>query len=87
MTVTAGRDLSIDELDEVASTISEVASDEAIIVVGAPIDPAITPGELRVTLVATGLDNEVRAKIESSLRKPKRAGQIDYSPLDKPVES
>ncbi|MBT4862785.1 MAG: cell division protein FtsZ [Gammaproteobacteria bacterium] len=87
VTVTAGRDLSIDELDEVASTISEVASDEAIIVVGAPIDPAITPGELRVTLVATGLDNEVRAKIESSLRKPKRAGQIDYSPLDKPVES
>ena len=69
MTVTTGRDLSTDELDEVASNIIEVASDEAIIVVGAPIDPAITSGELRVTLVATGLDNAARTKITESYPK------------------
>ncbi len=87
VTITAGLDLSIGELDEVASTICALASGDTTIVVGAPIDSGNTSGELRVTLLATGLGKEVRAKIESSLRKPKRAGQIDYSPLDKPVES
>ena len=96
VTITAGLDLSIGELDEVASSICALASGDTIcalasgdttIVVGAPIDSGNTSGELRVTLLATGLGKEVRAKIESSLRKPKRAGQIDYSPLDKPVES
>ena len=80
MTVTAGLDLSIAELEEVASLICKVASDDATIVIGAPVDSEITSGELRVTLVATGLGNEIREKT-TSFQKPKRTGQIDYSSI------
>lgn len=52
--VTAGMDLSIGEFEEVGQTIKDFASDEATVVVGTVIDPELD-GELRVTVVATGL--------------------------------
>jgi cell division protein FtsZ len=58
VTVTAGLDLSIGELDDLGSIITEVASEDAIVVVGTNIDSDMTSGEFRVTLVATGLDKE-----------------------------
>ncbi len=54
--VTAGMDLSIGEFDEVGSTVKQFASDNATLVVGTVIDPAMS-GDIRVTIVATGLDN------------------------------
>jgi cell division protein FtsZ len=53
--VTAGLDLSIGELDDVGTAITELASDDANVVVGTVIDSNMTDGELRVTVVATGL--------------------------------
>ncbi len=53
--ITAGLDLSLGEFSEVGSLVEEYASDEATIVVGTVIDPELTD-ELRVTVVATGLD-------------------------------
>ncbi|MGH8273188.1 MAG: cell division protein FtsZ [Gammaproteobacteria bacterium] len=53
--ITAGMDLSIGEFDEVGSILRDIASDDATVVVGTVIDPAATDGELRVTVVATGL--------------------------------
>jgi cell division protein FtsZ len=52
--ITAGMDISIGEFDEVGNTIKELASEDATVVVGAVIDPEMQ-GELRVTIVATGL--------------------------------
>ncbi len=52
--VTAGMDISIGEFEEVGSTIKELASDDATVVVGAVIDPEME-NELRVTIVATGI--------------------------------
>lgn len=52
--VTAGLDLSIGEFDEVGNAVKEFASDEATVVVGTVIDPELE-GEIRVTVVATGL--------------------------------
>ena len=52
--ITAGMDISIGEFDEVGNNIKELASDDATVVVGAVIDPEMQ-GELRVTIVATGL--------------------------------
>jgi len=86
--VTAGLDLSIGELDDVGRTITESASDDATVVVGTVIDSSIPDGELRVTLVATGLGkNPVKAdsKPEIAAVKPDHRGKVDYSKLDKPI--
>jgi cell division protein FtsZ len=52
--ITAGLDLSIGEFDEVGNTVRDFADDDATVVVGTVIDPEMQ-GELRVTVVATGL--------------------------------
>ncbi|EED33844.1 cell division protein FtsZ [gamma proteobacterium NOR5-3] len=62
--ITAGLDLSLGEFSEVGDTIEEFASEEATVVVGTVIDPALND-ELRVTVVATGLGNAAsRAKLQ-----------------------
>ncbi|MEY6431723.1 cell division protein FtsZ [Thioalkalicoccus limnaeus] len=55
--ITAGTNLSIGEFDEVGNTVRDFADDEANVVVGTVIDPSLD-GELRVTVVATGLGRE-----------------------------
>jgi cell division protein FtsZ len=56
--ITAGMDLSIGEFEEVGNIIKEYASDTATVVVGTVIEPDLTD-EIRVTVVATGLGQEV----------------------------
>ena len=53
--VTAGMDMSIGEFEEVGRIVKEFASDDATVVVGTVIDPEMQD-ELRVTVVATGLN-------------------------------
>jgi cell division protein FtsZ len=53
--VTAGMDMSIGEFQEVGQIVKEFASDDATVVVGTVIDPDMQD-ELRVTVVATGLN-------------------------------
>lgn len=70
--ITAGLDLSLGEFSEVGSLVEEYASDEATIVVGTVIDPELTD-ELRVTVVATGLDkprDEIRVVSDNSSKAP-----------------
>ncbi len=56
--VTAGTDLSISEFEEVGDAIKSFTSDNATVIVGTVIDPSLTDkDELRVTLVATGLES------------------------------
>ncbi len=88
--VTAGLDLAIGELDVVGSTITEMASDDATVVVGTVIDSEMTSGELRVTLVATGLGKEKIAAVPvpeaaTPIIKPASNGEIKYSDLDTPI--
>ena len=58
--ITAGLDLAIGEFDEVGCTIKEFARDDATVVVGTVIDPEMVD-EMRVTVVATGLGEDVPA--------------------------
>ncbi len=53
--ITAGQDLSIAEFEEVGDAIKSFTSEDATVIVGTVIDPSMTDGALRVTLVATGL--------------------------------
>ena len=86
--VTAGMDMSIGEFEEVGNTVKEFASDNATVVVGTVIDPEMS-GELRVTVVATGLGQEKAGmKAEQPLKvvvDKTSNGDVDYGQLDKPT--
>ena len=86
--ITAGLDLSIGEFEEVGNTVKAFASDNATVVVGTVIDPEMTD-ELRVTVVATGLERvgAAAAKVqEKPMRLIKKAsGEVDYDQLDRPT--
>ena len=53
--ITAGLDLSLGEYSEIGEIVEACAAPDATVVVGTVIDPDLD-GELRVTVVATGLD-------------------------------
>ncbi|MCK5697933.1 MAG: cell division protein FtsZ [Gammaproteobacteria bacterium] len=61
--VTAGMDMSIGEFEEVGNIIKAFASDEATVVVGTVIDQNMS-GEMRVTVVATGIGMAQKESIE-----------------------
>ncbi|NQZ93734.1 MAG: cell division protein FtsZ [Moritella sp.] len=60
--ITAGLDINIEEFETVGNSIKAFASDNAIVVVGAVIDPEMTD-ELRVTVVVTGIGAENKPDI------------------------
>lgn len=83
--ITAGLDLSIGEFEEVGNTIKGFASENATVVVGTVIDPELTD-ELRVTVVATGLERPVKYEDKPvRLIKKTATGEIDYDQLDRPT--
>jgi len=84
--VTAGPDLSIGEFDEVGNTVKLMASDDATVVVGTVIDPDMG-GDLRVTLVATGLGSRpiVAQKPAVKLVEKRASGEVDYGKLERPT--
>jgi len=96
--VTAGMDLAIGEFEEVGNTVKAFASDNATVVVGTVIDPEMSD-ELRVTVVATGLERgaealpepetiDVKAKPKVKLvEKERRTGEPDYETLERPTIS
>ena len=84
--VTAGLDLAIGELDDVGTAITEYASADANVVVGTVIDANMPEGELRVTMVATGLGRDkIIADTSIAAIKPGKNGEIDYKNLERPT--
>ena len=81
--ITAGADLSIGEFEEVGNTVKEFASEDATVVIGTVIEPALRD-ELRVTVVATGLGQG--NKRQQPLKVVKTGtGPVDYEQLDTPT--
>lgn len=52
--ITAGSDLTIGEFSKIGEMVHEFADDNAVVVIGSAVDNSME-GELRVTMVATGL--------------------------------
>ncbi|MFG6159760.1 cell division protein FtsZ [Halomonas sp. 1390] len=80
--ITAGPDLSIGEFNDVGATVQEFASQDATIVVGTSIDMDMTD-ELRVTVVAAGLDGRQAQKPaarEASSRRTEASGYRQRPP-------
>ena len=82
--ITAGMDLSIGEFDEVGSTVKEFASDNATVVVGTVIDPEMS-GDIRVTIVATGLGNLGKEDASRIKLVQNDDLNVDYRDLDRPT--
>lgn len=87
--ITAGLDLSLGEFSEVGDIIEEFASDSATVVVGTVIDPEMRD-ELKVTVVATGLNMPSVAVQETSFKvvetkKPTVDPTVAYRDLDRPT--
>ncbi len=55
--ITAGPDLTIGEFSKIGDMMQEFAGEDAVVVIGSAVDPT-AQGELRVTMVATGLGEE-----------------------------
>ncbi|PVX42781.1 cell division protein FtsZ [Pasteurella langaaensis DSM 22999] len=68
--ILSGLDLSLDEYEIIGNTIKSFASEEATVVVGTSLNPEMQ-GEIRVTLVATGIGaNEELAPLSPVNRVP-----------------
>ncbi len=87
--ITAGLDMTIGEFEQVGNVVRQFASDDATVVIGTSLDPDAN-GEMRVTVVATGLNRKQEKTVES----PKQAlevvsnsitTQVDYTELDTPT--
>ncbi len=65
--ITAGMNLSMKEFEEVGTTIADLASDDATVVIGTVIDPDMND-EIRVTVVATGLGEQRPKRKEKPVR-------------------
>jgi cell division protein FtsZ len=80
--VTAGLDLTMGEFEEVGEIVKSFASENATFVVGMVTDPAVE-GEVRVTVVATGIGGlDSRAKGDP---EPERGKIREATPLAVPV--
>jgi cell division protein FtsZ len=82
--ITAGMDLAIGEFDEVGSAVKEFASDNATVVVGTVIDSEMS-GEMRVTIVATGLGQASAAEETRMKLVQTGTGTVDYKELERPT--
>ena len=84
--VTAGSDLGMDEFQIVGEAINDFASDEALVVMGTVLEETVGD-ELRVTVVATGLDQGTVREAASGIKLIKSTGdgEIDYKRLERPT--
>jgi cell division protein FtsZ len=55
--ITGGSDMTLYEVNEAATLVQEAAHEDANIIFGAVVDERMGEGELRVTVIATGLDD------------------------------
>ena len=81
-----GTNLTLGEFEDIGAIISSFASDEAIVVMGTAIDPELED-QLRVTVVATGLGQQMPGKSKEQIKMVKRTttGAVDYGDYDKPT--
>jgi cell division protein FtsZ len=70
ISITGGNDLTLYEVDEAASRIRQEVDEEANIILGATFDSALD-GVVRVSVVATGIDQASIAQIEPVIVQPR----------------
>jgi len=74
--ITGGADMTLWEVNEASSLVQEAAHEDANIIFGAVIDEKVAPGEIRVTVIATGLEDD-RARVGDRDRERAPARERD----------
>ena len=80
--VSGGLDFSLSEYEEVLNIITANADDDALIIAGSAVDE-LMDNEVKVTVIATGFDNQIRREAAAEPVKQKREQFIS---LDEWVE-
>jgi cell division protein FtsZ len=75
ISITGGKDLTLYEVDEAATRIREEVDQDANIIVGATFDETLE-GIIRVSVVATGIDNSARQSQPAETALRELAGKI-----------
>lgn len=70
--ITGGADMTLFEVNDASSLIHEAAHEDANIIVGAVIDESLGEDELRVTVIATGLDGVEARRTPPAPPRPTR---------------
>ena len=84
--ITANESIALDEFSEVGDIVSELASEDANVIIGTAIDPDMGDN-ISVTVVATGLGAQHQElKVVRGRQTPMGAdGRVDYNDLDRPA--
>jgi cell division protein FtsZ len=81
--ITGGADMTLFEVNEASMLVQEAAHEDANIIFGAVIDEEVPEGELRVTVIATGLDDgRARRGIPAETQSPSRRMGFDAEQLE-----
>ncbi len=87
ISITGGNDLTLYEVDEAASRIRQEVDEEANIILGATFDSTLD-GVVRVSVVATGIDQATISQIEPVTVQPRvEAGPRLRAPAPAPVRA
>jgi len=82
--ITGGEDLTLHEVNDATTVVSEAAGAEANIIFGAVIDKAMA-NQIRVTVIATGFHKNGRHAISARLPRPTRYFDTALTELDIPA--
>lgn len=89
--VISGMDITLGEVNAIGEMVQEIASDDAQIVFGSGFDMNLQD-EVRVTIVATGLNQPAQQQAPQAQQRPqievvkrKATGEVDYAGLDTPT--
>jgi len=82
--VTSNGDLGLNEFDEIGSIMHKFASEDADIKIGMAVNQALG-NEIKVTVVATGMGEKVKANTPIKLVQKVAAGEVNYDQLEKPT--
>jgi len=79
--ITGGADLTLFEVNEASTLVQEAAHEDANIIFGAVIDETMPQGEMRVTVIATGLDD---GRMRRRPDPPAREDRGNVTPFRRP---
>ena len=77
--VTAGPNLTMREFDEIGRIIHDFASEDATVVMGTSLDPEMKD-DVRVTVVATGLNRAMASRQQPPIRMVETSQQVQMRP-------
>ena len=82
--VSAGPDMELEEFAQVGEIVNEYASEDGTVVIGTVLDEAME-GELRVTMVATGIRQAPQMTLVENNNNEASDDPVDYEDYDKPT--